>query len=103
VFIGVVALRGAPSTTRWPRRGVGTVGGVRGQITAWVAGDGDQRPVTITKIHTLLARRGNMVPYRTLNRFAGERCGFGAMDTTVRVVDGIPGWNARLIAVIRGC
>ena len=61
------------------------------QISAWVAGDGEQRPLTITKIETLLARRGCVVPYRTLNRFAGERCGFGRKDTTVRVADGDPG------------
>lgn len=32
-----------------------------------------------------------MVPYRTLHRFATERCGFGRKDLTVRVVDGDPG------------
>ncbi|CAG7580090.1 hypothetical protein [Rhodococcus opacus] len=29
-----------------------------GQITAWVAGDGNHPPLTITKIETLLARQG---------------------------------------------
>ncbi len=57
--------------------------GFEDQITAWVAGEGGQRPLTITKIETLLARQGCVVPYRTLNRFAGERCGFGRKDTTV--------------------
>jgi len=61
------------------------------QITAWVAGDGQTRPLTITKIHTLLSRQGCVVPYRTLNRFASERCGFGRKGTTVRVNDGDPG------------
>jgi len=32
-----------------------------------------------------------VVPYRTLHRFAAERCGFRAKDTTVRVADGEPG------------
>ena len=45
--------------------------GFEEQITGWVAGDGEQRPLTITKIHTLLARQGCAVPYRTLHRFAG--------------------------------
>ena len=36
------------------------------QIRAWVAGKGEQRPLTVTKIHTLLARQGGVVPYRTL-------------------------------------
>ena len=31
------------------------------------------------------------MPYRTLHRFAAERCGFRAKDTTVRVADGEPG------------
>ncbi|GLP78645.1 IS21 family transposase [Mycobacterium antarcticum] len=66
------------------------------QITGWVAGDGEQRPLTITKIHTLLARQGCAVPYRTLHRFAGERCGFGRKDTTVRVADGDPGVECQI-------
>lgn len=70
--------------------------GFEEQITAWVAGDGEQRPLTITKIHTLLARQGCAVPYRTLNRFAGERCGFGHTDTTVRVADGDPGVECQI-------
>jgi transposase len=70
--------------------------GFEEQITAWVAGDGERRPLTITKIHTLLARQGCMVPYRTLHRFAGERCGFGRKDTTVRVADGDPGVECQI-------
>ena len=70
--------------------------GFEEQITAWVAGDGEQRPLTITKIQTLLARQGCVVPYRTLNRFAGERCGFGRKDTTVRVADGDPGVECQI-------
>ncbi|MGA9872923.1 MAG: IS21 family transposase [Rhodococcus sp. (in: high G+C Gram-positive bacteria)] len=61
------------------------------QITKWVAGDGEQKPLTITKIEVLLARQGCVVPYRTLHRFATERCGFGRKNLTVRVVDGDPG------------
>ncbi|OBA86946.1 transposase [Mycolicibacterium mucogenicum] len=70
--------------------------GFEDQITAWVAGDGERRPLTITKIETLLARQGCVVPYRTLNRFAGERCGFGRKDTTVRVADGDPGVECQI-------
>jgi transposase len=70
--------------------------GLEDQITAWVAGDGEHRPLTITKIHTLLERRGCVVPYRTLHRFAGERCGFGRKDTTVRVTDGDPGVECQI-------
>ena len=70
--------------------------GFEEQITAWVAGEGEQRPLTITKIHTLLARQGCVVPYRTLHRFASERCGFGHKDTTVRVADGDPGVECQI-------
>jgi phytoene/squalene synthetase len=31
---------------------------------------------------------GVVVPYRTLHRFAVERCGFGRRRSTVRVADG---------------
>ncbi|WP_341360722.1 IS21 family transposase [Georgenia sp. M64] len=62
------------------------------QIRAWVAGDGkDQKPLSVVKIEELLARQGCVVPYRTLHRFATERCGYRAKDTTVRVADGEPG------------
>jgi transposase len=42
-------------------------------------------------VHTLLARRGVVVPYLTLHRFASECCGFGRRRETVRVDDGEPG------------
>lgn len=62
------------------------------QIRAWVAGEGpDGKPLSVVKVHELLARRGCVVPYRTLHRFAVERCGFAAKTTTVRVADGEPG------------
>ena len=59
----------------------------------WVKGDRDAGldPLSIVKIEELLARQGVRVPYRTLHRFAAERCGFRAKATTVRVVDGEPG------------
>ena len=49
--------------------------------------------LTVTKIGELLAREGTDVPYRTLHRFAVERCGFtgGRAGVTVRVDDGEPG------------
>ncbi|BBX52684.1 hypothetical protein GCM10009645_30840 [Mycolicibacterium poriferae] len=65
--------------------------GFEEQITKWVAGSGEHRPLTVIKIHTLLARQGCVVPYRTLHRFARQRCGFGRKDLTVRVADGDPG------------
>jgi transposase len=70
------------------------------QIRGWVRGvevDGQkQGPLSLVKIEQLLARRGVMVPYRTLHRFAVERCGFRVGSTTVRVVDGEPGVECQL-------
>ncbi len=62
------------------------------QIRAWVGKDG----LSIVKIEELLARSGCVVPYRTLHRFAVERCGFRVKSTTVRVVDGEPGVECQI-------
>jgi hypothetical protein len=51
-------------------------------IRGWVEQD-----LQLTNIHGKLARRGVIVPYRTLHRFAVERCGFGRTRSTVRVAD----------------
>jgi transposase len=56
------------------------------EIMAWLAKD-----LNLVKVQDLLARKGTVVAYRTLNRFATERCGFGQVKTTVRVNDGDPG------------
>ena len=52
--------------------------------------------MTIVKIGELLARQGCVVPYRTLHRFATERCGYRPKETTVRVVDGEPGVECQI-------
>lgn len=66
------------------------------QIRAWVAGGQGQDPLSIVKIEELLARQGCVVPYRTLHRFAVERCGFRVRKTTLRVADGEPGVECQL-------
>jgi transposase len=71
------------------------------QIRAWIGGlelDGVKHdPLSVVKIEELLARQGVRVPYRTLHRFAVERCGFGTgRGTTVRVADGDPGVECQL-------
>jgi transposase len=68
----------------------------RDQITKWVCGGDGVKPLTLTKIEILLARRGIVVPYRTLVRFATEQCGYRRTTTTVRVVDGDPGVECQL-------
>ena len=62
------------------------------QLREWIGADGLQ----LTNIHGKLARRGVVVPYRTLHRFAVERCGFGQRTATVRVADGTPGMECQL-------
>jgi transposase len=60
----------------------------REQIRAWVDKDG----LTTVKVGQLLARRGVMVPARTLDRFVVEVCGpRRGRAVTVRVADGAPG------------
>ena len=61
------------------------------QIRGWVKGGNGAEPLSIVKIEELLARQGCVVPYRTLHRFATQRCGFRPKATTVRVADGEPG------------
>lgn len=61
------------------------------QITEWV-----NKGLTIVKIGVLLERQGVVAPYRTLHRFATERCGFGRGATTVLVADGEPGAECQL-------
>src|ERR1700757_3761924 len=63
-----------------------TIDGQREQIEAWL-GQG----LTLTKVHMLLGRRGVVVSYRTLHRYATTELGFGARRTTVRVADCEPG------------
>src|SRR4051794_13386371 len=70
------------------------------QIQKWVSGGTvngiKQEPLSVVKIEELLARRGVVVPYRTLHRFAIDRCGFKVKSTTVRVADGEPGVECQL-------
>jgi transposase len=64
----------------------------REQISEWV-----ERDLSVVKIADLLARRGVLVPYRTLHRFCVERCGFGrGAQSTVRVADGEPGVECQI-------
>jgi transposase len=56
------------------------------RIKGWLKED-----LTVTKIGILLARRGVVVPPRTLARFAVDRCGAGRRTVTVRVADPPPG------------
>jgi hypothetical protein len=70
------------------------------RIRAWVSGGKGEgqggEPLSIVKIEELLARQGCRVPYRTLHRFAVERCGFRVKTTTMRINDGEPGVECQI-------
>ena len=63
----------------------------RDEVTALVG-----KGLTVAKIGDLLARRGLVVPYRTLHRFCVQCCGFGRRGVTVRVADGDPGQECQI-------
>lgn len=63
----------------------------KGQIRVWVKAD-----LQLRNIHGKLTRRGLVVPYRTLHRFATEHCEFGRKRPTLRVADGEPGMECQV-------
>ena len=66
---------------------------VTAEVTGWVK-DG----LTLVKIGELVERRGIVVPYRTLARFAAAECGFSSsrQQVTVPVADGKPGEEVQI-------
>ena len=74
-----------------------TLLGEEERIKEWVKKD-----LTVVKIGILLARRGVVVPHRTLARFAVQRCGAGRRSTTVRVDDPPPGVEFKSTSVVSG-
>jgi transposase len=62
------------------------------RIRDWIEKDDLQ----LTNIHGKLTRLGVVVPYRTLHRFAVERCGFGRRKATLRVADGDAGVECQI-------
>ncbi|MGH9045941.1 MAG: IS21 family transposase [Acidimicrobiales bacterium] len=85
-LIGQLVERVRPHRTDGHGEAWRTLLGEQECITKWVKKD-----LTVVKIGILLARRGVVVPHRTLARFAAERCGAGRRTTTVRVDDPPPG------------
>jgi len=81
VIAGVRPHRPSGKSLAWE-----TIAAEHEQIKAWLK-DG----LTLTKIHTLLGRRGVVVSYRTLNRYATTELDFGRRQSTVPVADCEPG------------
>jgi transposase len=64
----------------------------RAQIETWLSPEDEHRGLRLTKVQQLLARKGVVVPYSSLHRFAVERCGFAdRRRLTVRRADVDPG------------
>ena len=85
-LLAAVVVGARPQSTQRPGCVVGFVAGQHEQLKAWTDQD-----LTLTKIHALLGRRGVVVSYRTLHRYATTELGFGQRRATVPVVDGEPG------------
>ena len=86
VVIGLVCERVRPARPAGHGAGWESLVPHEAEIKAWV-----DKGLKLVKVQDLLARKGVVVAYRTLNRFATQRCGFGQAKTTVRVNDGEPG------------
>jgi hypothetical protein len=62
------------------------------QIKSWlIPPTGNERGLQLTKVHTLLARRGINVAYGSLHRFAQKYCQFRCKRLTVRMAEPLPG------------
>jgi transposase len=90
-FIGVVVQAVRPERAQGHGSAWESLLAVEELIRGWVKDE-----LQLTNIHGKLARRGVNVPYRTLHRFAVERCGFGRRTATVRVADGDPGVECQI-------
>ena len=84
-LIGAVIAAVRPERSQGRGQAWDRLDAVGDDIRGWVEQD-----LQLTNIHGKEARRGVIVPYRTLHRFAVERCGFGRTRSTVRVADGEP-------------
>jgi transposase len=90
-LIGAVVAAVRPDRAQGHGAGWQALLGQERQIRGWLD-DGLQ----LTNIHGKLTRQGVVVPYRTLHRFAVERCGFRRRGATVRVADGEPGMECQV-------
>ena len=92
-LIGVVVGAVRPARPNGHGASWETLLGHEEEVRAWL---GAPDRLSVVKVHELLTRRGVVVPYRTLHRFAVERCGLDVRDLTVRVVDGEPGVECQI-------
>ena len=91
-----VAARHSPGRDRGPGEAEALLLPHRERIKKWLKPEerelGQKRGLRLTKVHTLLARQGIVVPYSSLHRFAVNHCGFGERQRlTVRMAESAPG------------
>lgn len=88
-FMGSVVEKVRPHRTDGRGQAWGQLVAQHEQLEKWLKTE----HLTVVKVGELLARRGIVVPERTLHRYALEVCdvGRGRRGTTVRVADGKPG------------
>jgi len=93
-FLGSVVEKVRPRRSDGRGRAWGLLVGQHSQIESWLKTE----QLTVVKVGELLARRGIVVPERTLHRYALEVCdvGRGRRGVTVRVNDGKPGDELQL-------
>ena len=69
----------------------------RERIERWLGGDGDTRPLRLSKVDTLLVRdHGMQASYDTLWRYAHQQLSWRDKPSTVRVDDPPPGQEAQV-------
>ena len=69
----------------------------RERIERWLGGDGDTRPLRLSKVHTLLVRdHGMQASYDTLWRYAHQQLSWRDKPSTVRIDDPPPGQEAQV-------
>ena len=69
----------------------------RERIERWLGGDGDTRPLRLSKVHTLLVRdHGMRASYDTLWRYAHQQLSWRDKPSTVRIDDPPPGQEAQV-------
>jgi transposase len=90
-LVGVVVEAARPARPRGRGEAWERCDAERDRIKAWLDAD-----VPVVKIVDLLARRGVVVPERTLHRFCAGELGHGRAKTTVRVADGEPGGEVQV-------
>jgi len=81
VVIGLVCEKVRPARPTGHGAGWESLVPHEAEIKAWV-----EKGLKLVKVQDLLGRKGVVVAYPTLNRFATERCGFGGAKTTARIM-----------------